>query len=267
MSASLDDIAFLTRSSNRVQVLEALGEEAHTRAELQKETGIPRATIGRIVTDFEKRGLVTDKRNGRGYAASLFGQFLAKELRPLLDRAEAMRKVDQVSRWLPLDEFDFPVDRLVDVTITMPRHGDPTAPIQRAATMTRSAEHIEFLVDAFVPYIFREIHDRTSRKEQTASGIITTAMFKAIRVDPEMAEMASETLRSEGATLHLYNGSCPYTIAIVDQRAAGILLLDDDDNIRGLIDTEDDAILSWAASIIKKYQEAADPINRDDFTT
>ena len=49
---ALDDIAFLARSVNRVEVLETLSSGPHNRAELQEATDISRPTVGRIVNNF-----------------------------------------------------------------------------------------------------------------------------------------------------------------------------------------------------------------------
>lgn len=58
MRTPLGDIEFLARSEHRLTVLETLPEEGLTPNELKEETGIPRATIGRILGNFEERGWV-----------------------------------------------------------------------------------------------------------------------------------------------------------------------------------------------------------------
>ncbi|MFC7009476.1 helix-turn-helix domain-containing protein [Halalkalicoccus salilacus] len=103
--AALDDIAFLARSASRVRVLETLASDPHDRAELQAETGIPRATVGRIVTEFETRGWVKD--DGRRYSTSPLGSFLVAEFRSLLEGVKTMQKLRGVIEWLPTREFDF----------------------------------------------------------------------------------------------------------------------------------------------------------------
>jgi hypothetical protein len=58
MDEALSEIEFLSRSENRVLVLERLAENRYTRGELGKETDASQATLGRI-----SRIL----RNGHGY--------------------------------------------------------------------------------------------------------------------------------------------------------------------------------------------------------
>lgn len=153
--AALDDIAFLARSPNRVEVLDTLSSGPYDRAELQEVTDIPRPTVGRIVNDFQARGLVA--QSGPKYTTSPLGEFLAIEFRSLLEGAETMRKLRGVVEWLPTDEFDFTLDCFADATITTPRRGDPTAPVRRAAALTHEADHIRFLCTAFTPSMYEAI--------------------------------------------------------------------------------------------------------------
>jgi DNA-binding IclR family transcriptional regulator len=52
---ALADVDYLSRSDNRVTLLDALAEGAATRRALAEETGVSRATLDRIVTEFEER--------------------------------------------------------------------------------------------------------------------------------------------------------------------------------------------------------------------
>lgn len=263
--AALDDIAFLARSPNRVEVLETLSSGPHDRAELQEATGISRPTVGRIVTDFQARGLVSQE--GRRYTTSPLGEFLTTEFRSLLEGVKTMRKLRGVIEWLPTDEFDFTLDHFADSTITTPRPGDPTAPARRAATLTREADHIRFISDAFVPPIYEAVWQRTVHEDQIAVAVLSTEVIETIREDPEMATMAHETIASGEATFYRCAESCPYRMAVIDEVVVGMLLLDDDGHAHAVIETEDEAIRSWVAATIDAHQRDAQCLAPDAFTT
>lgn len=263
--SALDDIAFLARSRNRVAALETLSSGPHDRAALQEATDIPRPTVGRIINEFQARGLVV--QYGQQYETSPLGDFLTTEFRSLLEGAETMRKLRGVVEWLPTDEFDFTLDHFANATITTPRSGDPTAPARRAATLTREADHIRFISDAFVPPIYEAVWQRTVHEDQTAVAVLSEEVITTIRESPEMAEMARETIASGEATFYRCAGSCPYRMAVIDETVAGMLLLNDDGNAAAVIETEDETVLSWVRTTIDAHQREAHLLDPDTFTS
>ena len=58
MPAPLEDIGWLTRSANRVQLLELLANQPYTRPELTEEIGVTRVTVNRMIEAFEERGWI-----------------------------------------------------------------------------------------------------------------------------------------------------------------------------------------------------------------
>ncbi|HET7323224.1 MAG TPA: hypothetical protein VFJ06_02705 [Halococcus sp.] len=261
---ALDDIAFLARSQNRVAVLETLTAGLYDRAALREATGIPRPTVGRIINDFQARGLVIQR--GNQYTTSPLGDFLATEFQSLLEGAETMRKLRGVVEWLPTDEFDFTLDHFADATITTPRPGDPTAPVRRSVALAREAAHIRFISGAFVPPIYEVIWQRTIHEDQTAVAVLSDDVIDMMREDPEVAELARETISSGGATLYRCAHPCSYQMAVVDEALVALLVLDDDGHAHAVIDTEDEAVLSWVASTIDVHQREAHLLDSDSFT-
>lgn len=261
---ALDDIAFLARSPNRVEVLDTLSSDPHNRAELQEVTDIPRPTVGRIVNDFQARGLVT--QSGQKYTTSPLGDFIATEFQSLLEGAETMRKLRGVIEWLPTDEFDFSLDHFADATVTTPRPGDPTAPARRATKLTSETDHIRFLCTAFVPSIYEVIWQRTVYENQTAVGVMANELIDAIREDSRMITVIRETIVSGEAMLYQYEGQFPYDIAVFDETVAGLLVLDDDGYVRAVIDTEDEAVRAWVAATIDAHQREARLLDPDSLT-
>ena len=55
MEGPLEEIEFLARSTNRVEVLRLLSTGPRTRRELAAATGASQATLGRIIEDFTER--------------------------------------------------------------------------------------------------------------------------------------------------------------------------------------------------------------------
>jgi len=93
MSTPLEELEFLTRSSNRVAVLDALTEAPQNRDRLQERTGVSRVTLHRILTDVETMDWV--ERDGRTYRATRLGTLVTEEFGEL---HRLLRTVDDLQR-------------------------------------------------------------------------------------------------------------------------------------------------------------------------
>jgi predicted transcriptional regulator len=85
MDSPIDLVSFVTRSESRTEVLLTLATREQTRPELQDETGIPRATLSRILADFRDHDLAT--RDSHQYQTTLLGDLVATELEALFESA------------------------------------------------------------------------------------------------------------------------------------------------------------------------------------
>jgi predicted transcriptional regulator len=101
MDQSLDEIGFLTRSEHRVEVLGALAERPHSRADLRVLTGASSSTIGRMLGDFEDRCWV--ERVDHRYEATPLGAFVVSGVTDLLERMETERLLRATWEWLPTE--------------------------------------------------------------------------------------------------------------------------------------------------------------------
>ena len=262
---ALDDIAFLARSQNRVTVLETLSSGPHDRAELQEATGISRPTVGRIVTEFQARGLVSQRKNQ--YTTSPLGDFLATEFRSLLEGAETMRQLRGVIEWLPTDEFDFTLDHFADATITLVKLSDAIAPVYRAIELLENADHLHLLASSFVPASFEAHWRATVNGTQTSEVVVTADIIDTILADEELTKRLEEIIRSDTATFSCYDGMIPYGAVFTADDVAVFALVDEHGAPQTIIETEDEAIRSWITATIDAHQRDANRLDPDAFTS
>lgn len=258
---ALDDIEFLARSENRVEVLNALSSGPHDRAELHEATEVPRPTVGRIVNEFQARGLVS--QNGKQYTISPLGDFLATEFRSLLEGVETMRKLRGVVEWLPTDEFDFTLDHFADATVTTPCPGDPTAPVRRATELTREADHVRIISRWFLTNTLEAVRQRTVNGDQTAVWVMMGEAIDMILDDSRTTTMLRDIITSGQAEFYRYEGSHPYGMAVMDETVGGLFVLDDDGVVQGVIETTDEAVRSWVGSTIEDHRQESEPLSAD----
>ena len=107
MDQSLDEIEYLSRSENRVQVLKSLTRDALTRRELQDEVGASQATLSRIFQDYESRQWI--QKRDAVYETTALGSWVANCLSALQKALSVSDELQEFEPWLPTDVDGFNV--------------------------------------------------------------------------------------------------------------------------------------------------------------
>lgn len=263
MDAALDLVSFLARSENRVTVLLAVARNPASRRALQAETGVPRATLSRILADFRERELVT--RNGHEYAATSLGRHLAAELRAVLDSIEAGQNLQALDPWLPLSALDFEARDLRDARVTLPTPVDPLAPVRRTAEVLGASDRVRGLCDNVVPGVLEALERSVVEDGLRADVTVTDVAFEAVSADPALREVVGDLLDTGRLDLRVLDGAIPLLVIEAD----GTVLLevaDGQGTIRGLVETEADAVRSWFGGTFETYHREADPVDFEGLT-
>lgn len=258
MNSSLELVAFVTRSENRVMTLGKLVAGPFTRPELQEETNIPRATLSRILADCWQRDLVT--KNGHHYQITPLGEYVASQLQSMADSIETLNKLQAIEQWLPVDAFGFDLVDLAGAEVTLQTLADPHAPVNAVLQVLKSAGHLRAVCDNAVhePIIteWRAVTLRGQRME----AVVTADVVDVIASDPERAARFGEMIVSEHAEGFVYDGDIPCLIAIADETVL-LEAADEDGAIKGFIISENDAVYQWAEATVEAYQSEAEPID------
>lgn len=262
--AALDDIAFLARSASRVRVLETLASDPHDRAELQAATGIPRATVGRIVTEFETRGWVKD--DGRRYSTSPLGSFLVAEFRSLLEGVKTMQKLRGVIEWLPTREFDFSLERFANADITLPQPSNTSAPVERAAELVDEGDEVSILAFGSAPSVVEAGWRATVHGTQSFEIVFAADTLDDLVDDPDVGTWIRELAGCERGAVLRYDDVVPYNLAVIDG-TANFALVDEHGAPSALIESTDQEIYSWTVSTIDAYRRESDPFDPDALTS
>lgn len=135
---ALEDVEYLSRSANRVVILDALTRGPSARRELAEVTGVSRTTLDRIVNELESRGWAERTPEGT-YTATPAGSHLMQQFRPFLDAVEALRQLDEAVAWLPEDELDVGLEHFSDAVVRRPQDGDPVEGVEYMTGLVRDA--------------------------------------------------------------------------------------------------------------------------------
>lgn len=264
----LDDVAFLARSNNRVDVLEALTEDDRTRRGLHEVTGISQPTLGRILEGFEARGWATNGRNGNGspYWLTPLGRLLAEEFGSLLDVAGTVQTLSELPPRLPLDEMDFDLRALSDATITTPKPTDATAHFRREAAVLADTTRLQFLCNQAQPETVGRYRDWVVEDGGHLEAVITGDAIDAALAHPVMRTHLREMLATGRVSIYRYDGDVSFMTGLLDDTAS-IVPLNDSGVPCAFIESTDDAVRAWVTDTLDSYRTESEPLSADAGST
>jgi predicted transcriptional regulator len=257
MSGPFEEASYLLRSEHRVRALDLLATEPHTLDGLDAETEASRKTLRRLLGRFEDYGWV-DREDGR-YELTPAGSLLAEAAEGLLDAATAARKLRVVSPWLP---GAIPTDDLswiANARLTLPESADTVAPARRMVAVMEAASRVRVVAFAVVPGAIE-----ATRKNATDCSLVLAAETLAfIAEEPSMAgELAA--MLDAGRDVRRSSEPIPYNLVVAD-RTVMLGLVDAHGAPSVLVETEDDAVRSWAIEEFEAFHERATPVEPATF--
>lgn len=261
MESVLEEIEFLARSENRVEVLTALAEQRRTRRDLEAETDASQATLGRILGDFQDRSWV--RKDGSEYVTTATGKLVARGLTDLLDILETECELRGLVRYLPTHAMDFDLRHLADATITTPTQTRPNAPVQRLLDLVGRASEVKAFSHAFNEQNLTVVERRASDGELSFSGVLSRNAIEALADDPELRDRLLSLLDAPDTEIHVREEGIPLAVTIADD-TVHMLLRDETGVLRASIDTDDEAVRSWAIETFDHYWRTARQLEADD---
>lgn len=254
ISDPLDLVAYLTRSRNRVIVLETLNRIVCTRGELKEMTGISQATLGRILDVFVQRGWV--EKGGQTYCITPLGTFLAEELLTFLHTVNHIMHLEEVARLLPPEEIDFDLSHLSEATIVRPSQTDAIAPVRRMLEHLGDADRVTLLTNTVASQGLAATNRAISEGNQSLEAVITDEAYQMVLNDSEMYDLLQEMIASERAHIYHYEGSVPHLVALCD--GTGIISPANALGIpQAVIETTNETVCDWIADTVEEYRQQA----------
>lgn len=263
-SERLNDVEFLIRSTNRLDVLSAVRDGPRARRDLRAETDFSRVTLSRILGDLTDRGWVT--RNTDHYEITPAGEVVATEVGRLFANLEVIDTLDETLRWLPTDRFDFELRRLADAEVMLPDEHDLTAQIRWVDARIRDADRIWSVGTWVAAELLETVVESTAAGELRCEAVLEGRVVDHVRDDPELRESARVLLESDRADLYRYDGDdAEITMSILSD---GVLLC----GKRGArsfpeaVATTDDVVVEWATTRFDSLRAEATPVDPGVFT-
>ena len=263
--AALEDVAYLSRSPNRVRILEALADGPHTRRELMDAIGTSRTTLGRILNELAERGWIERNTDGR-YGATRTGEHVVDSFLPLVDAMATVRSLGEAANWLPASVHDVGIDAFRDATVHRP---DPNAPLSFArdlADRIEDAESFRTLTYLAPPAhsVAETLHERIRDDRVTSEFVLAGGLVEHLVEDSERRRRWRESVES-GAVLYEYGGYIPCNLFVID----GTVLVVNADTDAGppgaFVESDDPRVLEWADDLIASHREEAERLDAGAF--
>lgn len=255
---ALEDLAYLSRSANRVAILDALAKGAYTRRELEERTGVSRTTLDRIVNELEGRGWAERANNGT-YVATSTGNHLMAQVRPFVDSVEAIRRLDEAVAWLPDDEMSIELHHFSDAIVRRPEEDDPMKTTDYFIDLIRDTAEFRALTHLAPPVsLSRAMRDRIVTEQVSAEYVLTDTVVNYLSDNHERRSRWRDMIES-GADVYRDQGPIPCNLWIFDDivliKKSGPESIQESYGVP--IESENVAVRSWAHDLIDRCRADA----------
>lgn len=261
----LDDIAFLSRSNNRITVLKELARGQGTRRELRHATGVSRPTLGRILEGFGDRGCVVNNGTGNGhdYTLTPLGRVVVEEYTNMMMTMEVVQHLRELAPRIPFGELQLDPRDLADAHITRPSPTDATAHTRRERELLETTTRVKFLCNQAQPETVARYRDWVVAGDRELEAIISGDAIDVAMADEEMRAYLQDMVAADGVTIHRYEGSVSATLGRFDD-VASIVPLDDAGVPIAIVESEDEPVRWAVEATLGRYRDQAAPLSVGD---
>lgn len=269
---ALDPIAYLSRSENRLQVLESLtaditkpGQETtgFEPRELRGVTNASEATVSRILSEFQERGWV--ERNTEGeYVSTPQAAHLANAFRPLIESVETIQTLGDVVAVIPIDELTIGLHHFHDATVVRYQPSDQGVG-QPLTEMYRSATAVDALTWYTPPLdVGLAMEEAAESRELGGVSVVTPSMIRSVADNPGGPPDWAEFIDSEQRPFYVYDGHLPCNLFISEDT-----VLIENSGVDGIrigtwLKSENETVRRWGLEVIDRYREQAEEVTAED---
>lgn len=262
---ALEDVAYLTRSPNRIRLLEVLAAGSYSRRELRDLTDVAGTTVGRILNEFSEREW-SERTDEGEYTATPVGRQIIAEVLALVESIAVIRKLGETVAWLQATENPLSLDQLTDATVVRPDPADPMAPMNAYMGDLRTASEFRCLVGVAPPESFEKaMRDGVVERGMRVEHVISEGEYAYLLDYPARLLRWREYIEA-GANVYCYGGTVPCNVMILDGRVYITNIQSEYGEPYTVIQSETDAVLSWGRNLIDSYRADAEQLDSGDFT-
>lgn len=262
---ALEAIAYLTRSENRLQLLEALSRGPDYRRDLVDATDASSATVGRVLNELQSRGWA--ERTQDGYVTTPSGTQMVNEFQPFIGAIATIQKLDDTIGWIPTEELTIGLHHFEDATIRRADRNDPAEAAEFLMEQMEDTSTFRVLTHLVsIPAVEEMLRDGVQSGRMSFSVVTTDDVCEYLCSHPDHRSRWKEIVEG-GAKIYRYDVRIPCNLWICDD----VMLLSeshsDEGNPYDCLVVEDPSALSWGRELVTQYQRESISIGADFFKT
>lgn len=256
MSTALDDIRFLADSNHRLVAMEALTDEPCSRADIRGVTGASAATVGRLLSDFERREWVTQE--GTQYALTTLGRFVSQEFIALHTRMTVARDFRSLLASLPIETVGFGLECLAGASVARPTQDNPLAMASRIREYELESEHSVSLTDFFPEPCLDARHKAVVNGTQTYEVVFTPSVLEAA-MSSRTPEKFVEMVAADRCSVFVYGDDIAPPVCLNDGLAC-LIVRDEKNHTIAIVETDEERVVQWIKEQFEAHRAEATPV-------
>jgi len=261
-TGALEDVAYLSRSENRIRILDALASEAYPRRELRDVTCVSRTTLGRILRELEKRGWVERRADGN-YESTPEGELVVAQFTSLVEALTVVRTLGEAATWIPLAELPIGLRDFSDATV---HRSEPHAPLQLVeylADLVRNGSTFRVLTFLAPPAPLGEAMQAGATDGRlTMEAVLTDGLVTYLRDEADSPPRWREFLES-GSRIYRYDGRLPCNLFVVDETV--LVMSDRPEGRSAAIESENEAVRAGFDDLFDRYRAESESVAPEFF--
>lgn len=255
----LEEVDFLARSVNRVQLLKVLyKQEQLQKDELRTACDASRTTLQRNIRALEENGWI--EQSNRRCTLTAKGKAAAEHFFKLIDDLHAIRQLEPLLEQIGSTEIDFDPRSLAEGEIFVANPHDPYGPTDGVLSAVNRAETIKVMLPAVAPYGAEAVCERVTSADVNIEMLVDEDTGDVLFSDSKYKPYMEDMLSTGRCTVFEVEDSISYYIGIFDDVVAQFGVLDQDGVPYALVETRSNDARRSAENTYKRYKQQARPL-------
>jgi len=250
----IEELEFLARSPNRVQILTTLNETGHVKKEgLQAGIDGSRTTLTRNLDALEDRGWL--RTDNHACTITPAGREIIADFQELVATANVTSRFQEFFKWLSADEFNLDLRTLANAELVVPEAGDPYTVVNQHIAKLENTAHMRALLPVTGLHAHEKAREQIVANDAEGELVVTPDVADTHQSSPKYEELTREMAATGRFAEYMYNGEISYGLALLDQTVQ--IMVDENGEPRAMLETATTDVYNWAEETYETYKAQA----------
>jgi predicted transcriptional regulator len=258
---AVDDVAFLARSPTRVRILRELDASRRLdRATLGDRLDVARTTLTRNLDPLADRGWI-EAGDATVYTITLAGEAVLTDFERLSETVAVTEAFAPFLRAVPRSTFDLHPRHLAGADLVVASPSDPYAPVNRHVEAVADADRYRALLPAVGLSAMESAMDGLA-EGASQELVVEASVAETLRSKPAYARRLADAPENGELRLFVTEETVPFFVGIYPT-GVQIGVADENGKPQALVESDADAVRSWAEQTYATYRDGATALEVD----